>query len=114
MRCEQLEVWKRSRIMTIEIYKLVGSINDYGFKNQITRSCLSIPSNIAEGFEKNYEKEKARYLTISKGSLGEFKTQLDIGIEIGYIPRKQGLLWMEEAETLSRMLENLIKKLKSS
>jgi len=114
MRCEQLEVWKRSRQMTIEIYRMSSSIKDYGFKDQITRSCLSIPSNIAEGLEKNYEKEKARYLTISKGSLGEFKTQLDIGIEIGFIPRKEGKLWMKEAETLSRMLGNLIKKLKST
>jgi len=58
MRYENLEVWKRSRKLTIDVYRMSNSIKDYGFRDQITRCCLSVPSNIAEGFEKGYEKEK--------------------------------------------------------
>ena len=112
MRYENLEVWKRSRKLTIDIYRMTNSIKDYGFRDQITRCCLSVPSNIAEGFEKGYRKEKIRFLTISKGSIGEFKTQLDIGIEIGYIPSKKGICLLNEAEEISKMLGKLINNLR--
>ena len=111
MKYENLEIWKRSRVLAIEVYKYSSSIKDFGFRDQITRSALSVPSNIAEGFEKDYEKEKARFLSISKGSLGEFKTQADIGVEVGFIARSQGSAWMKEAEAISKMIGNLINKL---
>jgi len=50
---ENLEVWKRSCRLSVNLYKSLGSCKDYGFKDQITRSALSIPSNIAEGYERN-------------------------------------------------------------
>jgi len=111
MKYEDLSIWKKSRALTIEVYKETQSIRDYGYKDQITRSALSVPSNIAEGFEKNYPKEKIRFLYIAKGSIGEFKTQADIGIEIGYISRDMGMRWMEEAELLAKMIGSLITKM---
>jgi four helix bundle protein len=53
MRCENLDVWKRSCRMSVDIYKYFQESKDFGFKDQITRSSLSIASNIAEGMEKN-------------------------------------------------------------
>jgi S23 ribosomal protein. len=64
--------------------------NDYGFKDQITRSGLSIPSNIAEGEEREYVKDQLRFLNIAKSSTAELITQIYIGIEIGYIEKRQG------------------------
>ena len=114
MQFQNLDIWKRSRQLSIEVYRYSRCIKDYGFKDQITRCTLSVPSNIAEGIEKDYQKEKSRYLAISKGSLGEFYTQVDIGIEVGFIEKELGMKWMCEAKELSKMIAGLIKRLKSS
>jgi len=111
MKYENLEIWKRSRTLAIEVYRTSLSFRDFGFKDQITRSALSIPSNIAEGFEKDYEKEKARFLSIAKGSAGEFKTQADIGVEVGFVEKEMGSKWMIEAEILSKMIGKLISRI---
>ena len=71
MRCENLDVWKRSCRLSVEIYKYFKENKDFAFKEQITKTSLSIPSNIAEGMEKNYPKEKIRFFEISKGSIAE-------------------------------------------
>ncbi len=57
MRFEDLEVWKRAARLSADIYKELFGLKDYGFKDQITRSGLSIPSNIAEGIERESAKE---------------------------------------------------------
>ncbi|WP_444994307.1 four helix bundle protein [Aliikangiella sp. IMCC44359] len=113
MRYRNLAIWKRSRGLSISVYKYSLKIRDFGFKDQLTRSALSVPSNIAEGFEKNYTKEKTRFLSISKGSLGEFATQVDIGVEVGFIEKSIGNKWMQEAEELSKMIGKLIQIIKS-
>ncbi|MEJ2685452.1 MAG: four helix bundle protein [Candidatus Sulfobium sp.] len=83
-RFEDLEVWKSSYKLAVEIYKRFSNCKDYGLKDQITRSSVSVPSNIAEGFERNSNKEFIRYLYIAKGSCGELRTQLHIaqGLDI--------------------------------
>ena len=80
--------------------------------SQITRSSLSLPSNIAEGFGRSSEKEKAQFLNYAKGSAGELKTQLIIGYRIGYIPEHVSKKWGEEVEQLSKMLFAIMRKLK--
>ena len=85
MRFEDLDVWKKSTKLSAEIYKTLRNLKDYGFKDQITRSGLSIPSNIAEGFERVSQKECISFLSYAKGSCGELRTQIYIGMEIGYI-----------------------------
>jgi four helix bundle protein len=57
--------------------------------------------------------DKANFLVIAKGSIGEFKTQVDIGIEIGYINSDTGRRWMQESDEISKMLGSLIIRLKS-
>ncbi len=109
MRFEDLEVWKRSSRLCVEIYKTLACCKDYGFKDQITRCSLSIPSNIAEGFERSTNKDSNKFFYYAKGSCGELRTQIYIGIEIGYIKKETGTLWKNEAEQLSKMLSALIK-----
>nr|WP_067298185.1 four helix bundle protein [Marinobacterium profundum] len=113
MKFEDLEVWKRSARLSAELYRGLAALKDWGFKDQITRSGLSVPSNIAEGFERLSNKECVQFLSYAKGSAGELKTQIYIGMEIGYIDRDQGKLWIDETEAISRMLGGLINTRKS-
>ena len=69
MKCEKLDVWKKASQVCVNIYKSFQSCKDYGFKDQITRSALSVPSNIAEGIERFSDREKIRFLDIAKGSI---------------------------------------------
>jgi four helix bundle protein len=108
-RFEDLEIWKRSVKLSIQIYKLLSSCKDYGFRDQITRSGLSIPSNIAEGFERSTSKEFVRFLDIARSSNGELRTQLYIGIEAGFIEKETGIDLISETRELSAMITGLKK-----
>lgn len=110
MKCEKLDVWKRSSRVSVQIYKYFKTSKDYSFKDQITRSSLSIPCNIAEGFEKESDKEKIRYIEIAKGSSAELITQIYIGIEIDYIEKSAGFEWIKELNEILSMLTGLKNK----
>ena len=112
MSFEDLEVWKRSKNLSVEIYRSMAKLSDWGFKDQVTRSSLSIPSNIAEGMERASDKEKARFLDIAKASSGELRTQIIIGIEVGYIQEDIGEKWQNETKEISAMLVGLSRSLK--
>ena len=109
MRFEDLEVWKKAARLSADIYRELKNLKDYGFKDQITRSGLSVPSNIAEGFERESQKENLNFLSYAKGSCGELRCQIYIGMEIEYIPRDVGKRWIEEAIEISSMISGLIK-----
>jgi four helix bundle protein len=113
MRYEDLAVWKRSTRLSIEIYQHLRELKDFGFKDQITRSGLSVPSNIAEGFDRESNKECVTFLSYAKGSCAELRTQIYIGIEIGYIERMTGERWIQETQEISLMLGGLIKTKRS-
>lgn len=106
---EDLVVWKRSARLSSDVYKELRELKDFGFKDQITRSGLSVPSNIAEGYERKSIKELVNFLSIAKGSCGELRTQIYIGIDIGYIKPEIGQLWIEETRQISMMLSGLMK-----
>jgi four helix bundle protein len=108
-RFEDLEVWKRSARLSAELYKTFNHCKNYGFRDQITRSGLSIPSNIAEGFERVSAKESVQFLSYAKGSCGELRTQIYIGLDVGYIDKAIGKKWLAETQELSAMLVALIK-----
>jgi len=71
LKFEDLEVWKRSSRLCADLYKHFQNIKDVGFRDQITRSALSIPGNIAEGVERDSKKDFARFLQYSKASFGQ-------------------------------------------
>ena len=112
MKFEDLDVWKRSARMSADIYKVLINLKDYGFKDQITRSGLSIPSNIAEGMERESTKECINFLSYAKGSCGELRTQVYIGMDIGYINEESGKLWINETREISAMLVGLMRSIK--
>jgi len=110
MPYDDLDVWKRSARLSVALYRETKELRDFGFRDQLTRSGLSVPSNIAEGYERDSDKEIARFLTIAKGSAGEMRTQILIGIEAGYIEKEVGQTWANEAQQLGRMLGALIQR----
>lgn len=110
MSFEDLEVWKRSARLSATLYQETKSLKDYGFRDQLTRSGLSVPSNIAEGYERNSDAEIARFLSIAKGSAGELRTQILIGIEAEYLDRQPALGWADEAKQIGKILGSLIKR----
>ena len=113
MKCEKLDVWKKSARLAADVYKAFRECRDFGFKDQITRSALSIPSNIAEGMEKESLKEQIRFLEIAKGSSAEFITQAYIAMDINYLDRKLGKEWIERTEHILSMLTKLQHNLKN-
>ena len=110
MGFEDLDVWKRACRLSVTLYQETKSLRDFGFRDQITRSGLSIPSNIAEGFERDSNAEIARFLTIAKGSAGELRTQILIGIEAGFLNKDSAIQWADEARQLGHILAALIKR----
>lgn len=112
-RFEELEVWRRSARLSADLYKALADLKDYGFRDQITRAGLSIPSNIAEGHERESSKEMANFMNYAKGSAGELRTQLYIGMDIGYIESEQGKHWLNDAEEISKMLHGLIRTIRA-
>lgn len=111
---EGLAVWQRSKLIAVEVCRASTSCKDWGFRDQIMRSAVSVPSNIAEGAERNGAKEFINFLGIAKGSLGELRSQVMIGLELGYFGSELAQQWITETRELSRMLHGLIRSLRDS
>lgn len=91
-RFEELEAWKLARALTNDIYDatLVGEFNrDFSLRDQIRRASISIVSNIAEGYERDGDKEFVQFLYIAKGSCGEVRAQLYLAYDRNYLTREQ-------------------------
>jgi four helix bundle protein len=87
-RFEDIESWKKGRELSRRVYELSESgkfARDYGFRDQVRRAAVSIMSNIAEGFERDGNKEFRQFLYIAKGSAGEFRSQLYVALDAAYI-----------------------------
>ncbi len=108
---EDLEVWKRSARLAVEVLKLVENIKLYSLKDQMARAAISIPSNIAEGAERDGDKEFARFLRIAKGSAGELRTQFYLGIKASIIPPETANNLIIELKEIGAMLQGLIRSL---
>ncbi len=90
---EDLEVWQRGCRLCVDVFRAFGACKNLVVRDQIQRAALSIPSNIAEGHERDAKKEFVRFLNIAQGSCGELRTQL-------YIARKLELTSHEDFERL--------------
>ena len=109
---EDLEVWKRSVELSAEVYRETAELRDLGFRDQITRSCLSIPSNIAEGLERDTVADKCKFLTYSRASCGEFRTQVVVGTRAGFIVTETANKWSQESKEISAMINGLIRSIR--
>jgi four helix bundle protein len=106
-----LKVWQEAKRLAVEVYRLSesgGLSKDFGLRDQIRRAAVSVPSNIAEGDERDTDKDGVRFLYIAKGSLAELRTQLEIAAEIGLITPAQHTTLETDCGTIARMLGALI------
>jgi len=114
---EDLVVWQKSMEIVKQIYLISTDSNlckDFALRDQLRRAALSIPSNIAEGFERFSKKEYLNFRNFAKGSAGELRSLLLVASEIGYLdPAKHKELRNSILE-ISRYLSNHIKSLRKS
>ena len=116
-RFEDLEVWKSSRSLANLIYNAssAGSFaRDFALRDQIRKASISVVSNIAEGFERDGDKEFVQFLFMAKGSCGEVRAQLYLASDRAYLSDEQFSKLTRDATELSRMISGLIKYLKQS
>lgn len=113
---EDLDVWKRGCQLAVDVHVALADSNDFALRGQMERSSLSIPSNIAEGAERENTKEFINFLRYSKGSCGELRTQLYVAEKvrqrIGAPPMEGSRAMITETRELSRMIRGLITSLK--
>ena len=111
---KDLEVWKLSIELVKEIYQITEKFPPfeiYGLTNQMRRAAVSIPSNIAEGQERNSVKEFRQFLAIALGSVAEIETQLIIAKEIDYLTEAEVEPFMAIIDRLRKMTRGLIKSI---
>ena len=111
---KDLEVWKLSIELVKEIYQITEKFTPseiYGLTNQMRRAAVSIPSNIAEGQERNSAKEFRQFLAIALGSVAEIETQLIIAKAIHYLTEAEVEPFMAIIDRLRKMTRGLIKSI---
>src|SRR5690349_6442547 len=110
-RFEDLEAWKIAREITKEVYRVSKNesfFRDYGLRDQICRASVSIMSNIAEGFERDGDKEFINFLSIAKVSVGEVRSQLYAALDQNYVSETEFKNIYEKAVENSRVISGLI------
>jgi four helix bundle protein len=109
-----LDVWQKGMEIVKNVYAALKNFpekENYALTNQMQRCSVSIPSNIAEGFNRFHNKEYKQFLFIALGSCAELETQVEIAGELKYISEQGKIFLLEKLDHESRMLRNLIKKL---
>ncbi len=107
-----LRVWQESKKLAVDIYKLSSSgelVRDYGLRDQMRRAAVSVCSNIAEGDERDTNKDAARFFYMAKGSVAELSTQVEIAYEVGYLNKIAASEVEAKCSAIGKMLGALIK-----
>lgn len=109
-----LKVWQKGIELVKEVYRITNSFpreERYGLSSQIRRAVVSVPSNIAEGFRRRYNKEYKQFLNIALGSCAELETQTFIAKELGYIDSTDERPLIDLIDHICGMLVNLDKRI---
>ncbi|BCU75832.1 four helix bundle protein [Luteolibacter sp. LG18] len=114
---EDLDVWKRGCQLAVDLCVATSDSKEYALKDQMQRAAISVPSNIAEGAERDSDRDFIRFLRISKGSCGELRTQLYISERVrkklGQPPIEGSREMIQETRQISAMLQGLIRSIDS-
>ncbi len=111
---KDLRIWQQSIELVEEIYRISKEFPKeelYGIVNQIRRSAVSLPSNIAEGFVRYHNKEFKQFLFIALASSAEVETQLIVSNKLKYITKRKLDELSDRIDKLNRMIMALIKRL---
>ena len=113
-RFEDIDAWQRARELVKAVYQVTSTgefARDFGLRDQIRRAAVSVLSNIAEGFERDGNKEFLQFLSFAKGSCGEVRAQLYVALDQSYLSEPQFQELMEETMTVSRLIAGFMKYL---
>jgi four helix bundle protein len=109
---EELKVWQKAVDLAVKVYEITGKgqlTKDFGLRDQMRRSAVSISSNISEGDELESDKSSIRHFRIAKGSSAELFTQSIISYRIGYLHKDDFDFIKQECQEILAMLTGLIK-----
>ena len=110
---KNLDVYKESKVLVKMIYTLLEKfpkVETYALCDQLRRSVISVPSNIAEGSGRTSAKDQAHFFEIAYGSIMEVSCQMDIACELGYINLDELKQIEEQARRIAAMLSGLRRK----
>lgn len=108
---EEIIAWQKAKDLTKDIYLNLKNCKDYSFKDQIQRAAVSVLNNIAEGFERQTNKKFIHFLYIAKGSNGEVRSMLQLGIHLKYIETEKANILINKCTEISKIISGLIKTL---
>jgi four helix bundle protein len=111
---KDLDIWKKSISFVKKVYIVTSKFPKeevYGLSSQMRRAVVSIPSNIAEGFRRQYNKEFKQFLYVALGSCAELETQVSISKDLNYVKTEKEKELLESLDHISRMIMSLIKKI---
>ncbi len=106
---EDLEVWQTSTALAVTLYRQLKDCKDFGMKDQMQRAAVSIASNIAEGFDRQTQKEFIQYLYIARGSCAELRTQIYIASQVVILTPASAKELHTQTQQVSAMLYSLIR-----
>lgn len=114
---EEIDAWKKARELTQRVYEVTGHgtfARDYALRDQIRRACVSVMSNVAEGFGRGGTKEFVQFLSMALGSANEVCSQLYVALDQEYIDDPQFRMLTGLAQETSRLIGGLARYLRTS
>ncbi len=113
----ELKVWQKSMDLVESVYALTAKYQDderYGLSKQMRRACISVPSNIAEGYGREQQGYIAQFLRIALGSSRELETQLMIGVRLGFATVEQSTTAQTQCDEVGKMLRGLLRSVENT
>ncbi len=110
-RFEDAQVWQKSQELTLLLYQAFHECKDFSFRDQLLRALISISNNIAEGFDRETDKELVRYLYYAKGSTAEVRSMLYLAKSLNYLDDLIYAQANDLSNEISKMLHGFIHKL---
>lgn len=108
---EDIIAWQKAQDLAIDVYGKFGQSKDLGFRDQICRAAVSISNNIAEGFERQSDKQLSSFLFIALGSSAEVRSMLHLAARLRTIDEEEKSRLLKQSSEVSRLLFGFIKSL---
>jgi four helix bundle protein len=113
-RFEDIEAWREARELVRKVYSLLDGTKDYGFRDQMQGSAVSVMSNIAEGFDRGSNKEFIQFLTVARGSASEVRSLGFAALDLGYIDEITFHEISRSCTKLTNLINGFIRYLRTS
>ena len=109
---EDIKAWERAHNLCVSVYRALEKSREYDFRGHIFKTALSIPSNIAEGFERHSSREFVQFLNYAKGSCGELRAQLYVAKDLDLVESEQVCKMILEVKEISSMISGLVRSVR--